>query len=99
MSSTRTGAQVLLEAAYTCGLRVCFANPGTTELGLVRALDEAPGIRPVLGLFEGVCTGVVRDLARCSSNEPGGPIVHFFMRPLHEQYRGEYAVASQIEPL
>ncbi len=39
------------------GVEVCFANPGTTELPLVRALDAVPGIRPVLGLFEGVCTG------------------------------------------
>ena len=75
MSSTRTGAQVLLEAAYTFGLRVCFANPGTTELGLVRALDEVPGIRPVLGLFEGVCTGAADGYARVSGS-PALTLLH-----------------------
>jgi len=75
VSSTRTGAQVLLEAAYTFGLRVCFANPGTTELGLVRALDEVPGIRPVLGLFEGVCTGAADGYARVSGS-PALTLLH-----------------------
>ncbi len=36
---------------------VCFANPGTTEMWLVAALDKAPGIRACLGLQEAVCTG------------------------------------------
>jgi len=46
------------------GVRVCFANPGTTELALVRALDEVPAIRPILGMFEGVCTGAADGYAR-----------------------------------
>jgi acetolactate synthase-1/2/3 large subunit len=75
VSGTRTGAQVLLEAAFTSGLRVCFANPGTTELGLVRALDEVPGIRPVLGLFEGVCTGAADGYARVSGS-PALTLLH-----------------------
>ena len=75
MSSARTGAEVLLEAAYASGLRVCFANPGTTELGLVRALDETPGIRPVLGLFEGVCTGAADGYARVSGS-PALTLLH-----------------------
>jgi acetolactate synthase-1/2/3 large subunit len=45
---------------------VCFANPGTTELALVRALDDVPGIRPILGTFEGVCTGAADGYARVS---------------------------------
>jgi len=75
VSGARTGAQVLLEAAYTVGLRVCFANPGTTELGLVRALDEVPGVRPVLGLFEGVCTGAADGYARVSGS-PALTLLH-----------------------
>jgi acetolactate synthase-1/2/3 large subunit len=66
MNRARTGAEVLLEAAHAAGIRLCFANPGTTELGLVRALDAVPGIRPVLGLFEGVCTGAADGYARVS---------------------------------
>ena len=51
------GARRLFEVARAAGLDTCFANPGTTELDLVVALDETPGFRTVLGLFEGVCTG------------------------------------------
>lgn len=51
-----TGAETLLRTAAAAGLDVCFANPGTTELDLVKALEGA-GVRPILGLFEGVCAG------------------------------------------
>ena len=64
MSAARQGAHLLLSAAQALGIRVCFANPGTTELALVRALDDVPEIRPVLGLFEGVCTGAADGYAR-----------------------------------
>lgn len=48
------------------GADICFANPGTTELTLVHALEHVPAIRPVLGLFEGVCTGAADGYARVS---------------------------------
>jgi len=68
VTAPRTGAYALLQAAHALGARVCFANPGTTELALVHALDDVPGIRPVLGLFEGVCTGAADGYARiCGS--------------------------------
>lgn len=54
-----TGAEIILQAAKDAGVEICFANAGTTELPLVTTLDTASGIRPVLGLFEGVCTGTV----------------------------------------
>jgi acetolactate synthase-1/2/3 large subunit len=38
----------------------CFANPGTSEMQLVAALDKQPDIRAVLCLFEGVVTGACR---------------------------------------
>jgi acetolactate synthase-1/2/3 large subunit len=41
-------AQSLLELAAREGVRACFANPGTSEMHLVAALDSAPDIRPVL---------------------------------------------------
>ena len=66
MTARRTGAHALLGAAHALGARVCFANPGTTELALVSALDDVRGIRPVLGLFEGVCTGAADGYARVS---------------------------------
>jgi len=51
------GAELLLRTAQKAGVEVCFANAGTTELPLVAAFDSVPGVRPVLALFEGVCTG------------------------------------------
>jgi len=58
------GAESLVHTAVAAGVRVCFANPGTTELDLVRALDDVPGIRAVLGLFEGVCSGAADGYGR-----------------------------------
>ena len=53
-----------METARQAGLDVCFANPGTTEMDLVAALDAVPGIRSVLCLFEGVVTGAADGYAR-----------------------------------
>lgn len=59
-----TGAEALVLAAARRGVRVCFANPGTTEMPLVAALDRVPGVRAVLGLHENVCTGAADGYAR-----------------------------------
>ena len=75
MSEAYTGARALLDAAHSSGVRVCFANPGTTELALVRALDQVPGIRPILGMFEGVCTGAADGYARVSGH-PALTLLH-----------------------
>jgi acetolactate synthase-1/2/3 large subunit len=58
------GAETLLRTALAAGVEVCFANPGTTEMPLVTALDAVPGMRAVLGLFEGVCTGAADGYGR-----------------------------------
>src|SRR5438552_12278281 len=58
------GAESVLHTAVAAGIQVCFTNPGTTELPLVQALDHVPGIRAVLGLFEGVCTGAADGYGR-----------------------------------
>ena len=60
----KTGSQALLEALNERGVEVCFANPGTTEMWLVAALDATPGIRPLLGLHETVCAGAADGYAR-----------------------------------
>ena len=59
-----SGATALLQTAAASGVDVCFANPGTTEMPLVAALDAVPQVRAVLGLFEGVCTGAADGYAR-----------------------------------
>ncbi len=51
------GAQALLMTLVGKGVEVCFANPGTSEMHFVAALDAVPQMRGVLTLFEGVATG------------------------------------------
>src|SRR3989304_3929606 len=69
------GAELLLRTAAQAGIKVCFANAGTTEMPLVMALDSVPGIRPVLGLFEGVCTGAADGFGRMS-DMPAMALLH-----------------------
>ena len=58
------GAQSLLATLTRNGIDICFANPGTSEMHFVAALDHAEGMRCVLGLFEGVVTGAADGYAR-----------------------------------
>ncbi len=71
----RTGAQSLIETARRAGVEVCFANPGTTEMPIVAALDRVPTMRVVLGLFEGVCTGAADGWARMTGR-PAATLLH-----------------------
>lgn len=70
-----SGAVVVLQAAAAAGVSVCFANPGTTEMPLVGALDQVPGIRAILGLFEGVCTGAADGYGRMRG-QPASTLLH-----------------------
>jgi acetolactate synthase-1/2/3 large subunit len=69
------GAEALIRTAVAAGIEACFANPGTTEMPLVMALDAVPGIRAVLGLFEGVCTGAADGYARMAG-KPALTLLH-----------------------
>src|SRR5271154_3067183 len=62
------GAESLIRTALAAGIDVCFANPGTTEMPLVAALDAVEGMRAVLGLFEGVCTGAADGYGRMTGH-------------------------------
>jgi acetolactate synthase-1/2/3 large subunit len=59
-----TGAEAIIGSLADCGVSACFANPGTSEMHLVTALDREPRIRSVLCLFEGVATGAADGFAR-----------------------------------
>lgn len=59
-----TGAEAIIGSLADCGVAACFANPGTSEMHLVTALDREPRIRSVLCLFEGVATGAADGYAR-----------------------------------
>lgn len=69
------GAESLIRVALAAGVDTCFANPGTTEMPLVAALDSVSGMRAVLGLFEGVCTGAADGYARMS-RKPAMTLLH-----------------------
>lgn len=58
------GAEALMRGLNSAGVKVCFANPGTSEMHMVQALDGMSEIRAVLCLFEGVCTGAADGYGR-----------------------------------
>lgn len=70
-----TGAQVILQRLLAEGVEVCFANPGTSEMHFVAALDSAPAMRPILCLFEGVATGAADGYARIAGR-PAATLLH-----------------------
>ncbi|MCH8264893.1 MAG: acetolactate synthase large subunit [Proteobacteria bacterium] len=69
------GATALIETLAECGVEFCFANPGTSEMHLVQALDAVPRMKSVLALFEGVCTGAADGVARMSG-KPAATLLH-----------------------
>lgn len=72
---TMNGAELALRTAVDAGVDVCFANPGTTEMELVAAVDAVPGMRAVLGLFEGVVTGAADGYGRVTGR-PALTLLH-----------------------
>ena len=75
MNETMNGAQSLAKTLVNCGVDMCFANPGTSEMHFVAALDSTPGIRPVLCLFEGVVTGAADGYGRVAG-KPAATLLH-----------------------
>jgi acetolactate synthase-1/2/3 large subunit len=69
------GARALLQTLVDAGVTVCFANPGTSEMHLVAALDDVPEMRGVLALFEGVATGAADGYARMTGR-PAAVLLH-----------------------
>lgn len=70
-----TGAQVVIDHLVAGGVELCFANPGTSEMHFVAALDSAPQMRAVLCLFEGVATGAADGYARIAGR-PAATLLH-----------------------
>ena len=69
------GAENLLRTLVHNNVEVCFANPGTSEMHFVAALDRVDGMRCVLGLFEGVVTGAADGYARMA-RRPAATLLH-----------------------
>ncbi|MCY4058282.1 MAG: acetolactate synthase large subunit [Gammaproteobacteria bacterium] len=58
------GAESVIRTLMAHGVDTCFANPGTSEMHLVQAIDGVPESRAILCLFEGVCTGAADGYGR-----------------------------------
>ncbi|WP_050383077.1 acetolactate synthase large subunit [Bradyrhizobium pachyrhizi] len=69
------GAESLVRTLVAGGVDVCFTNPGTSEMHFVAALDKVPGMRCVLGLFEGVVTGAADGYFRMKGT-PASTLLH-----------------------
>src|SRR5258708_7709882 len=69
------GADALLATLVANDVTACFANPGTSEMQFVAALDRKPEMRPVLCLFEGVATGAADGYGRIA-DKPACTLLH-----------------------
>jgi acetolactate synthase I/II/III large subunit len=69
------GARALLSTLVDADVDVCFANPGTSEMHFVAALDDVPALRGILCLFEGVATGAADGYGRVTGR-PAATLLH-----------------------
>ena len=69
------GAESLVQTLLNSGVDTCFANPGTSEMHFVGALDRIPGMRCVLGLQENVVTGMADGYYRIA-RKPACTLLH-----------------------
>ena len=74
-AQSMNGAQSLVRTLVGGAVNVCFTNPGTSEMHFVAALDSEPGMRCVLGLFEGVVTGAADGYYRMTGT-PAATLLH-----------------------
>src|SRR5687767_15841045 len=100
-AATMTGAESVLRTLSAGGVRACFANPGTSEMHLVAALDRVPEVRPVLALFEGVATGAADGYARMAG-KPAATLLHLGpglangLANLHNARRAEAPIVNIV---
>ena len=69
------GARSLVDTLLASGVQTCFANPGTSEMHFVAALDQSTGMRCVLGLQENVVTGMADGYNRMAGR-PACTLLH-----------------------
>lgn len=69
------GADMLCDVLLVNDVDVCFANPGTSEMHFVAALDRKPEMRCILGLSEGVVTAAADGFARMT-DRPAATLLH-----------------------
>ena len=69
------GAESLVHTLLKSGVDTCFANPGTSEMHFVGALDRIPGMHCVLGLQENIVTGMADGYYRIA-RKPACTLLH-----------------------
>ncbi len=95
------GAESLIRTLLGGGVNTCFANPGTSEIHIVAALDRIGEMRCVLGLFEGVVTGAADGYARMSG-KPACALLHLGpgfgngLANLHNARRAQVPIVNLI---
>src|SRR3954453_17365660 len=95
------GAQALIRTLVDAGVDVCFANPGTSEMHFVAALDDVAEMRAVLTLFEGVATGAADGAARMAGR-PAATLLHLGpgmgngLANLHNARRGNTPLVNVV---
>jgi acetolactate synthase-1/2/3 large subunit len=95
------GAESIVRTLVSNGVEVCFANPGTSEMHFVAALDRTEGMRCVLGLFEGVVTGAADGYGRMA-DKPAVNLLHLGpglangLANLHNAKRGSTPIVNIV---
>jgi acetolactate synthase-1/2/3 large subunit len=95
------GAESLVHTLLNSGIRTCFANPGTSEMHFVAALDRIPGMRCILGLTESVVTGAADGYGRMAQ-DPAATLLHCGpglangLANLHNARRGRTPVVNIV---
>jgi acetolactate synthase I/II/III large subunit len=69
------GAESLVHSLVNSEIKVCFANPGTSEMHFVAALDRIPGLRCIPGMQENVVTGMADGYFRIAQ-KPAATLLH-----------------------
>lgn len=95
------GAEILLNTLCENGVSVCFANPGTSEMQFVSAVDRVDGMRCILALFEGVATGAADGYGRML-DRPASTLLHLGpglangLSNLHNAFRAQSPIVNII---
>lgn len=74
-TKTMSGAESLVRTLLDGGVDVCFANPGTSEMHFVAALDKIDAMRCILCLHETVTTGAADGYYRMAE-KPASTLLH-----------------------
>lgn len=95
------GAESVLRTLAASGVEVCFANPGTSEMHLVAAMDRVPEVRGILTLFEGVASAAADGYARMAG-KPAATLLHLgpgfgnAFANVHNAYKGRTPMVNLV---